>query len=74
MAKDKVLTGAAGVHYVAFQLSARGLKVRPTPPSNRLMVTNPGTGKTIGVQVKTDPDAHYTKSKKEGPYFHWRID
>ncbi|MDO8531564.1 MAG: hypothetical protein Q7T26_05260 [Dehalococcoidia bacterium] len=72
MARNKVLIGVTGVHYVAFQLSARGLKVRLTPPGARLMVANPGTGKTIDVQVKTNPNA-YVKSKKEGPYFSWRI-
>ena len=30
--KDKALVGAAGVHYVAFQLSARGYPVGVTAP------------------------------------------
>ena len=75
MAKDKVLTGAAGVHYVAFQLSARGYVVGLTPPGAQLfdlLVANPRTSKVIDIQVKTMRDA-LTDTKKWGRYWCWRV-
>ena len=75
MAVDKALVGAAGVHYVAFQLSSRGYAVGLTAPGVKgvdLLATNVETGKSINIQVKTMTDA-YVSSRKWGPYWKWRI-
>ena len=75
MAKDKALVGAAGVHHVAFQLSARGYAIAVTTPGVEaidLLAANPKTGKAIAIQVKTTTDAH-VNSRKWGPYSKWRI-
>lgn len=56
MTKDKVLIGAAGAYYVAFQLSAQGYAVGLTTYGARsidLFVANPETGKSITIQTKT---------------------
>lgn len=75
MNKDKALTGAAGEHYVAFQLSARGYAVGLTAQGTRsadLLVTNLETGKSITIQVKTMLNA-FVQSRKWGPYWKWRV-
>ena len=75
MSKDKALTGAAGEHYIAFQLSARGYAVGLTAQGTRsadLLVTNLETGKSITVQVKTVLNA-FVRSRKWGPYRKWRV-
>lgn len=72
---DKALTGAAGEHYIAFQLSARGYAVGLTAPGTGgadLLVANRATGKSLTVQVKTMTEA-FTRSKKYGPYWKWRV-
>jgi hypothetical protein len=56
MAKDKVITGAAGAYYVAFQLSAQGYAVGLTTYGTKaidLFVAKPDTLKSITVQTKT---------------------
>ncbi|MBI2873318.1 MAG: hypothetical protein HYY00_09050 [Chloroflexi bacterium] len=75
MAADKALVGAAGVHYVAFELASRGYAVGLTSPGVKdvdLLATNAETGKSIVVQVKTMTHAH-VNSKRWGPYWKWRI-
>lgn len=69
------MTGAAGEHYIAFQLSARGYAVGQTAPGTSgadLLVTNLETGKSITVQVKTMSDA-FKEDRKWGPYWKWRV-
>jgi hypothetical protein len=75
MEKDKVLTGAAGTYYVAFQLSAQGYAVGLTTYGTKaidLFVANPDTGKSITIQTKTGSDA-FVRSKKYGTFWHWRV-
>lgn len=75
MSKDKALTGAAGEHYIAFQLSARGYAVGLTAQGTSgadLLVTNMATGKSMILQVKTMWDA-FVRSKKWGLYWKWRV-
>ena len=75
MAKDKALVGAAGVHYVAFHLSARGYAVGITAPGVKLvdlLVTNTETGRSANLQVKTMTDAKVSR-KKGGGYWKWRV-
>lgn len=72
---DHALVGAAGEHYVAFQLSARGYPVGFTPRGTRaadLLVTNLDTDKSITVQVKTMADA-FVQSRKWGAHWNWRV-
>lgn len=76
MSKDKALTGAAGEHYIAFQLSARGYAVGLTARGTSgadLLVTNLETGKSITVQVKTMLSDAFVESRKHGPYWKWRV-
>ena len=75
MAKDKALVGAAGVHYVAFQLSSRGSAIGLTAPGVKnidMLVSSPETGKATTIQVKTMTKAH-VNSKNWEPYRKWRI-
>ena len=56
MPRDKVITGAAGAYYVAFQLSAQGYAVGLTTYGTKaidLFVANPDTRKSITIQTKT---------------------
>ena len=72
---DKALTGAAGEHYVAFRLSALGYPIGLTTRGTRaadLLASNPETGKSIIVQIKTMRNA-FAENKKSGSYWHWRI-
>jgi len=70
--KDRALVGAAGVHYLAFELSARGYAVGLTAPGVKfvdLLATNTSTGRSVSLQVKT-----MTKAKvnsKYGVYWKW---
>jgi hypothetical protein len=73
MPKDRALVGAAGVHYLAFQLSARGYAVGLTAPGVKyvdLLATNTSTGKSVALQVKTMTKARVS-SKKYGDYWKW---
>ena len=74
MATKKALVGAAGVHYVAFQLSWREYAVGLTAPGVEnvdLLATNSETGKSISIQVKT---AQYAPRKIGGiEYCVWPI-
>ncbi len=75
MEKDKVLTGAAGEYYVAFQLSARGYAVGLTARGTKsadLLVTNLETGKSATIQVKTMSKA-FVQPKNDEPYWKWRV-
>lgn len=75
MAGDKALTGSAGVHFVAFQLSSRGHAVGLTGPGVKavdLMAANAETGKSISIQVKTMTVAK-VNSRKYGSYWKWRV-
>ena len=66
--KDKVLTGAAGEYYVAFQLAASEYAVGLTTRGTRLIdifVANPKTGKSITIQTKTMRKAS-VRSKRWG--------
>jgi len=75
MTKDKALTGAAGEYYVAFRLTAMGYAVGLTPrrtASIDLIVANPNKRKSITIQTKTGSDAFVPRTKKYGPYWHWR--
>lgn len=72
---EKALTGAAGVHYVAFQLSSRGLAVGLTAPGVKgvdLLAANSQTGKSISIQVKTMTTAHMDIGKPADRW-KWRI-
>ena len=75
MAKDKVLTGAAGAYYVAFRLSVLEYAVGLTTYGTRaidIFVANPNTRKSITIQTKTATNA-FKKPKKDKPYWYWRV-
>ena len=75
MGPRKELTGAAGEHYVAFQLSARGYAVGLTAQGTKnadLLVANLETGKSATIQIKTMTSA-FVRSKKYEPYWKWRV-
>lgn len=74
-AKDKALTGAAGEYYVAFRLSEEGYAVGLSIHGARaidIMASNPDSGKSLAIQVKTMRGA-FVQSKKYGPYWKWRV-
>ncbi len=74
MARDKVLTGAAGAYYVAFQLSAQGYAVGLTTYGTKaidLFVAKPDTLKSVTVQVKTASKA-FVSSKKGWTGWNWQ--
>lgn len=73
--RDKALTGAAGEYYVAFRLSAEGYAVGLTTHGTRavdIIASNPETGKSITIQIKTMLGA-FVPSKKHGPFWKWRV-
>lgn len=75
MGQDKALIGAAGEHYVAFQLSVRGYAVGLTAQGTKsadLLVANLETGKSATIQVKTMTNA-FVPAKKREPYWKWRV-
>src|SRR3972149_4236264 len=75
MGPRKELIGAAGEHYVAFQLSARGYAVGLTARGTKsadLLMTNLETGKSATIQVKTMTTA-FVPAKKREPYWKWRV-
>src|SRR5579863_4581948 len=66
--KAKALTGSAGVHFVAYRLSAMGYIValtREGAPAIDLMAYSPKSGKSVSIQVKTASNASQLKGKKE---------
>ena len=73
--KDKALTGAAGEYYVAFRLSEEGYAIGLSIHGARaidIMASNPDSGKSVAIQVKTMRGA-FVQSKKYGPYWKWRV-
>ncbi len=75
MTKDKVLTGATGAYYVAFQLSALSYAVGLTTYGTKaidILVANPNTRKSITIQTKTATNA-FKKPKKDKLYWYWRV-
>jgi hypothetical protein len=71
-AGSKALTGLAGVHYVAFQLSSRLHAVGLTGPGVKgvdLLATNAESGSSITIQVKTATNAHVNV---QTPTDHWK--
>jgi len=75
MAKDKVLTGAAGAYYVAFRLSELWYAVGLTTYGTRaidMFVANPETGKSITIQTKTMRKAS-VPSKTGEPCWNWPV-
>jgi hypothetical protein len=74
MPTEKHLTGLAGVHYVAFQLSSRGYAVALTGAKDvYLRVTHSRTSKSLSIKVKTSTKAYRTSSTW-GPHWSWRLD
>jgi hypothetical protein len=76
MAKDKVLTGAAGAYYVGFRLSALGYAVGLTTHGTRaidMFVANPDTVKSITIQTKTMLADAFRQSGKLGNYWGWPV-
>ena len=71
-----VLTGAAGEHYVAYELSLMGYSVGPTrggSPAVDLLVTNKSGNRVVAIQVKTSEDA-FRERKKKPEDSHWEWD
>ena len=69
-----VLTGCAGEHFVAYQLSARGYPVALTrggSPSVDLMVATPDGRKAVTIQVKSMDRAYHPPTKKSPGYWEW---
>ena len=74
MARDRVLTGAAGEHYVAFRFAAMGYAVGLTTRGTRtvdLVVANPDNGKSVTIDTKTMQEA-YTQSGSDC-WWKWRM-
>ena len=72
--RDKALIGAAGEHYVAFRLIARGYAVGLAPRGASaidLLVANSDTGKSITIQTKTGWEAMYGSAVKS--WWKWPI-
>jgi hypothetical protein len=73
---QRTLVGAAGVHYVAFQLSLRGYAVGLTAPGVEavdLLATYPKSRKSVAIQVKTSTSAYReNKRRPEESFFTWR--
>jgi hypothetical protein len=69
------IIGAAGEHYVAAMLSAKGLVValpRAGVPSTDLIVTSEFGGRAISIQVKTGTASFQNKKRKpEESYYLW---
>lgn len=66
--KAKAVTGSAGVHFVAYRLSAMGYIValtREGSPAVDLMAYSPKSGKSVSIQVKTASNASQLEGKKE---------
>jgi len=76
--KAKAVTGSAGVHFVAYRLSAMGYIValtREGAPAVDLMVYSPKSGKSVSIQVKTASNASPLPGKKEkkNGLLNWRL-
>jgi len=69
------IIGAAGEHYVAAMLSAKGLVValpRGGVPSTDLIVTSEVGGRAISIQVKTGTASFQNRKRKpEESYYVW---
>jgi len=73
--RSKLLTGAAGEHYVSYQLSKRGFVVgltRGGTQSVDLLVSNEKGDKRISIQVKT-MDSAYQERKRKPENSHWHF-
>lgn len=76
--KAKGVTGTAGVHFVAYRLSAMGYIValtREGTPGVDLMAYSPKSGRAVSVQVKTATNAAQKKGKerrKDG-LLYWQV-
>jgi len=82
MAKAKrpgVLTGTAGVYFVASQLAAKGFHAAPTfgnAPSVDILVGLPDGAATLSIQVKTTIQALRTRGKgedKHPDHYEWDV-
>lgn len=70
------LTGAAGEHYVAYELSRMGCPVgltRGGSPSVDLMAGNPERGSAVSIQVKTSEDAYRHRKRDNTDWWCWRF-
>ena len=73
--RDNAVTGAAGVHYVAYVLNMMGYAVQLTAvgfPGVDLIATNPKTGSTVSIQVKTSRDAWQKRKNDSDSHWRWR--
>jgi len=73
--RSKLLTGTAGEHYVAYQLSKRGFVVgltRGGTQSIDLSVANEKGDKRISIQVKT-MDSAFQERKRKPENSHWQF-
>jgi hypothetical protein len=76
--KAKAVTGTAGVHFVAYRLSAMGYIValtREGTPGVDLMAYSPKSGRAASIQVKTATNAAQKKGKerrKDG-LLYWQL-
>ncbi len=74
-----VLTGTAGVYYVASQLAARGFHAAIThgnAPFVDILVGSLDGTSAVSLQVKTSSEALLTKGRglgKKPDYYHWRV-
>ena len=74
----KAVTGSAGVHFVAYRLSAMGYVValtREGAPAVDLMAFSPKSGKSVSIQVKTATNASQRerKKKRKDGLVYWRL-
>lgn len=70
--RSGILTGTAGVYFVASQLAARGFHAAPTfgnTPSVDILVGLPDGAATLSLQVKTS--MHATRSRGRGKNKKW---
>jgi hypothetical protein len=73
---DNAVTGAAGEHYVAYVLNKMGYPVgltRGGSPGVDLMATNPKTGSTVSIQVKTSRDAWRPRKIVADSHWAWHV-
>lgn len=71
--RSGILTGTAGVYFVASQLAAKGFHAAPTfgnAPNVDILVGLPDGAATLSLQVKTTMHATRTRGKGENKYWH----
>src|ERR1035437_7508787 len=76
--KANAVTGSAGVHFVAYRLSAMGYIValtREGAPAIDLMVYSPKSGRSVSIQVKTASNASQKpdKKKRKDDLLYWQL-